>query len=73
MQSRNINVIEFVDVPKAFRTKLQSWKRKIEMRYCARFEKLDMVLDSRGSKTSEETEKDILRAVVICLPTDLNF
>ena len=42
MQSRNTNIIKFVDALKAFTLKLSKWKRKIRMQYYSILEKLDI-------------------------------
>jgi len=57
IQGRNSNVIKFVDALKAFKAKSQNWKSKIEN--CTMFEKLDVILDSRGNKMPEKIRKDI--------------
>ena len=59
MHGRISNVIKFVDALKAFKAKLQNWKRKIEIGNCAMFEKLDIVLDNRGNKMPEKIKEDI--------------
>ena len=44
------NVIKFVDALKAFKDKLANWKRKIKIKSCVMFEKLNMLLDSKQKK-----------------------
>ena len=54
MQSQSTNVIKFVDILKAVKAKLQSWKKKIKVCNFAMFQKVDMLLDSRENKILEK-------------------
>ena len=48
MQGRNTNIIKFVDALKAFMSKLENWKRKVNTKNVAMFEKLTSILDNYG-------------------------
>ena len=48
MQGRNTNIIKFVDSLKAFMSKLENWKRKVNTKNVAMFEKLTSILDVCG-------------------------
>ena len=61
MQGKNINVIKFVDVLKAFTSKLSNWKRKIHMHNYSMFEKLDMLLDQRENGLPVQIKSDIFK------------
>ena len=62
MQSKNTNLIKFVNALKAFKAKLANWKRKAEIYNFAMFEKVEMSLESREeSSMPEVVEKDIVK------------
>ncbi|XP_068229067.1 zinc finger BED domain-containing protein 5-like [Palaemon carinicauda] len=48
MQGRNTNVIKFLDALKAFMSKLENWKRRVNAENVAMFEKLSSILDVCG-------------------------
>ena len=48
MQGRNTNIVKFVDALKAFMSKLENWKRKVNTKNVAMFEKLSSTIDVCG-------------------------
>ena len=60
MQGRNADIIKFVDVLKAFISKLSTWKPKIRIQKYSMFEKLDMLLNNRENKLPVQIENGIL-------------
>ena len=60
MQSKNTNIIKFVDVLKAFKSKLSNWKLRIHMHNYSMLEKLDMLVDHRENGLPVQIKSDIL-------------
>ena len=60
MQSKNTDIIKFVDALKAFVLKLSNLKRKVRIQNCLMFDKLDILLDNRGNKLPAQIENGIL-------------
>ena len=48
IQGRNTNIMKFVDALKAFMSKQENWKRKVNAINVAMFEKLSSILDVSG-------------------------
>ena len=47
-QERNTNIFKFMDSLKAFRSKLENWKRKVNIQNVAMFDKLSSILVDGG-------------------------
>ena len=47
-QERNTNIFKFMDSLKAFRSKLENWKRKVNIQTIAMFDKLSSILVDGG-------------------------
>ena len=60
MQGKDTNIIIFVDVLRAFKSKLANWKRKVEMHNYTMFEKLDIILYERPEGMPDHIKNGIL-------------
>ena len=60
MQGKDTNIIIFVDVLRAFKSKLANWKRKVEMHNYTMFEKLDILLHERPEGMLDHIKNGIL-------------
>ena len=60
IQSKNTDIIKFVDALRAFVLKLLNLKRKVRIQNCLMFDKLDILLDNRGNKLPAQIENGIL-------------
>ena len=48
IQGRYINITKFVDALKAFMSKIENWRRKVNTKNVPMFEKLSSILDACG-------------------------
>ena len=60
MQSKDTNIIMFVDALKTFKSKLENWKRKVETHNYTMFGKLDILLDERPDGMPDHIKNGIL-------------
>ena len=58
MQGKDTNIVIFVDVLRAFKSKLANWKRKVQLYNYTMFEKLNILLDERPEGMPNHIKKE---------------